>query len=50
MATIHQYGIDGHGQQLRDVPRTFSTEYDSMTEDQKGGITPQSFEWPTKPE
>ena len=37
-------------QQLRDIPGTFSTEYDSMTEDQKGGITPQSFDWPTKPE
>lgn len=37
-------------QQLRDVPAAFSTEYDSMTEDQKGGITPQSFEWPVKPE
>lgn len=37
-------------QQLRDVPGEFSTEYDSMTEDQKGGITSYSFNWPTKPE
>lgn len=41
--------MNTYRQQLRDYPATFSAEYDTMTEDQKHGVTPQSFDFPTKP-
>jgi hypothetical protein len=36
-------------QQLRDYPATFSAEFDAMTDTQKHGVTPQSFNFPVKP-
>ena len=37
-------------QELRDFPSAFSDIFDSMTEDEKSGVTPQSIPFPEKPE
>ena len=36
-------------QQLRDFPASYETLYDSMSYEQKHGVTRQSIQYPTKP-
>lgn len=45
----YEAAMNTYRQQLRDYPSTFSTEYDNMTEEEKGGITQFSFNFPDKP-
>lgn len=36
-------------QELRDFPAVFSALYDSMSDDEQDGVTPQSIPFPAKP-
>lgn len=41
--------VVAYRQELRDFPATFSALYDTMTEEQQDGVTPQSLPFPEKP-
>lgn len=45
----YRVSILTYRQQLRDFPASYETSFDALTEDQKGGVTPQSIVYPTKP-
>jgi hypothetical protein len=45
----YEAAINTYRQELRDFPEVFSALFDSMTDVEKEGVTPQSIPFPTKP-
>tara|TARA_B100001094_G_scaffold316087_1_gene356884 strand:+ start:57 stop:347 length:291 start_codon:yes stop_codon:yes gene_type:complete len=41
--------MNSYRQQLRDFPATFSTQFDSMSENEQYGVTVENLNFPAKP-